>query len=176
MKSLIESILNDMNSTIDSGDNDIKRYEVIKFLEDNYNILGNKEFTVSAKPNKNGLYEVSSDGHIVTTNRNLDRLTNGFFIFKKVDSFSCAWTKIESLEGTPVECNTLDCSGSFIKDLTGCPKNIHKLNCSQCKYLKSLKGCSKNVHELILAYCYNLKSLKGIPRSCYNLNTDGLNF
>lgn len=173
---ILESILSDAENIMSTGDNDVKRYEVIKFLEDNYATRGGKEFSISAKPNKNGLFEVSYDGDVYITNRELNKLTNDLFMFKTVNFFSCAWTKINSLEGAPIECNTLDCSGSLITDLIGCPKKIHKLNCTQCGRLKTLKGCSKNVRELVLAYCYNLKSLNGVPRSCYDLNTDGLNF
>jgi hypothetical protein len=96
-----EGILNDIDVQIKNGDTDIIKADISSFLNDNYTYNG--ELIISDKPNKDGLYEVSSDSYVEVKNKNITSLTNGKFIFTTVDgSFHCDnCLKLKSLEGAP---------------------------------------------------------------------------
>ena len=185
-----EGILNDIDVQIDKGNEDIIRVEIGSFLSDNY--ICNGEFTISDKPNKDGLYEVSSDSYVEVKNKNITSLTNGKFIFTKIDgSFHCDnCGKIEQLTGGPKKVryvfNCTNCvslkslegapetvGGDFfcdyctdLKSLKGCPKKIDGyFDCHTCTSLESLEGALKKIEGSFYCYnCTNLKSLKGAPK------------
>ena len=125
MKSLKESLLDD--DLIDKPDKIIKD-EIKEFLKANYRCKGS--IKISEKPNKDDLYEVSSDSVVEVTNKYIISLTNGMFIWATVDgSFYCNNCK-------------------FLKSLEGAPKKIDGgFYCSSCQSLKSLEGAPKKVGE-----------------------------
>ena len=137
------SILNDIDDTLVDGDVKAPHSLIQKYLEDNY--LGN--WTISEKPNKDGLYEVSSNENINVENTNIISLTNNFFIWTNVKGyFNCSsCKKLKSLKGAPKEVG-----GSF--------------SCTGCKSLKTLEGASKKIESHFdCSYCPSLKSLDGAP-------------
>ena len=75
-----ESILDDVDTSLAKGDKDIKA-EIHNFIKANYS----GRFKISAKPNRNGLYEVSSKTNIRITNPDLQQLTNGMFDWTSID-------------------------------------------------------------------------------------------
>ena len=96
MKSLYESLLDDfdtLNSNIDP------KKEIKLFIEDNYS----GEYEISAKPNKDGLYEVSVKKRISVKNLKITSLTNDLFVWGKVggrfDCYKC--NSLTSLKGAP---------------------------------------------------------------------------
>ena len=140
---LKESILDDIDTQIEKGDKDIKN-EIYSFLKENY--FGT--FKISDKPNKDGLYEVSSLMNVMVKNKNITSLTNGTFV----------WTIVEGLFG---------CSNcTFLKSLEGAPKKVvDTFNCAICTNLTSLEGAPKEVGgDFSCGSCYSLKSLKGAPK------------
>ena len=115
MKSLRESLLDD--ELVEKTDNLI-RDEILAFLVKNYK----GSYKISEKPNKDDLYEVSSDSVVEVINKNIISLTNGMFIWAIVDGgFYCNNCKfLKSLEGAPKKvdgdfyCNK--CANQFTED------------------------------------------------------------
>ena len=101
MKTLYESLLDD--DLVDKTDEMIIIDEIETFLKANYRCKGS--IKISEKPNKDDLYEVSSDSVVEVTNKYIISLTNGMFIWATVDgSFYCKYNKsLKSLEGIPKE-------------------------------------------------------------------------
>ena len=185
MKSLYESLLDDfdtLNSNIDPLE------EIKQFLEENYE----GEYIISKKPNKDGLYEVSSYGDIRIKNLNITSLTNDLFVWTKANkSFYGNYSKfLTSLEGAPKEvggnfsfydCDSLTSlkgapekvGGDFyciacdsLKSLEGAPKKVGgNFNCSDCQSLPSLKGAPEEVDGFFFCrFCTAIKSLEGAPK------------
>ena len=144
MKDLYESILNDIDVTLTDSDVKVARVLIQKYLEDNYSYRGN--CTVSEKPNKDGLYEVSSDSGIEVKNTKITSFTNGSFVWTNVEGyFNCS------------NCNSL-------KTLEGAPKEVEgTFYCTGCKSLKTLEGAPEIVHHFDCSYCKSLKTLEGAP-------------
>lgn len=181
MKSLKESILDDMENSLENGNIAM----IMKFLKENY--TGIDKVVISEKPNKQGLYEVKSkDG--ITLNPNAEAITDGTF----------TWTKVRGYfiitDGLNLKC----------KDLTGCPKEVKGafklynlpqleslkggpdivggyLSLFKCPKLKSLEHCPKKIGGtknlgcvlggLTIVECHSLKNLEGCP-SVINGNSD----
>ena len=165
MKTLYESLLDD--DLVDKTDEMIIKDEIKSFLKANYNCKGS--IKISEKPNKDDLYEVSSNFVVEVTNKNIISLTNGLFIWTTVDGgFYCNNCKfLKSLEGSPKEvgggfycysCNSL-------KSLEGAPEKVEgDFYCNDCNSLTSLKGSPKEVGGgFYCSDCNSLKSLEGAP-------------
>ena len=100
MKTLYESLLTNISTTLDSGVNIIKNL-IKEFLHENY---GNAKLCkISSKPNKDGKYIVNSEYAVSVKNLDCTSLTNGYFIFGTVKgTFNCSFCKkLTSLEGAP---------------------------------------------------------------------------
>lgn len=136
-----------------------------KYLEENYN----GDWTISEKPNKNGLYEVSSN-HDIICKENITSLTNGMFIWTRVKGyFSCAHCKsLKSLEGAPKEQgHNFDCYDcNSLTSLKGAPKKVEGcFNCADCNSLKTLEGAPEIVEGFFdCSNCKKLTSLEGSPK------------
>jgi hypothetical protein len=170
MKSLHESILADMESTLKQGDIDVQKQLVLEFLNENYTCKYG-EYKISNKPDKQGKLVVSCDGEVVLKHGSeLTQLTNDLFVFKKVTKFSCSnASQLITLENGPEECSSFDCSScNKLKSLKFSPKKLMSLKCSLCYSLISLEGCSRLVRNIDCNSCISLPSLAGIPR---RLNT-----
>ena len=120
MKTLYESLLDD--DLVDKTDEMIIIDKIETFLKANYRCKGS--IKISEKPNKDDLYEVSSDSVVEVTNKYIISLTNGMFIWATVDgSFYCNNCKfLKSLEGAPKEVggdlSRFGCAGKFtLKDV-----------------------------------------------------------
>ena len=172
-----EGLLKGQKSTLDNGEEAI--FEVIEeFLKENYN----GKWIISKKPNKDGLYEVSSNENIKVKNTNITSLTNGLFIWTSVKgNFNCSGCKsLKTLEGAPEEVegdfSCYDCN--LLKTLEGSPKEVGGyFSCYDCNLLKTLKGAPEDVEGgFYCSYCEELKSLKGAPEyvggnfSCHSCN------
>ena len=176
MKTLKESILSDMDDVISSGDEVIKD-NIKQWLKENL-IEGASKCEISKKPNKDGLYEVSTSGNI-KFKTSISTLTNNSFIWTKViNNFYC-WNcpKLTSLKGAP---NSV--GGSFICDmcdkltsLEGAPEIVGgSFICSDCPNLTSLEGAPEIVGKYFSCNkCPKLTSLKGAPKEVgYDFNCD----
>ena len=154
MKSLRESLLD--NDLVDKTDEIIIKNEIEEFLKANYNCRGS--IKISEKPNKDDLYEVSSNSAVEVTNKNIISLTNGMFIWTIVDgSFFCNNCKfLKSLEGAPKKvggglyCYKCD----SLTSLNGAPEKVElSFSCNECNSLTSLNGSPKEVGGRF--YCNN---------------------
>ena len=192
MKNLKEYIVEgifDVEDNIDNVDKSIKD-QIKHFLKDNFN--GASSCKISNKPNRDGKYEVSSNGNITTENRGITSLTNGSFIWTYIKGdfyctncgsltslegapkevggdFDCEYcTSLKSLEGAPKEVGgDFDCEYcTSLKSLEGAPKKIGGgFRCGNCISLTALKGAPKEVgKDFYCGYCNSLTSLKGAPK------------
>ena len=121
---IIESIL-DIEDNIDNMDESIKD-QINQFLKDNFKT--NSTYQISKKPNKDGKFEVSSNGYIEVKNEDITSLTNRLFIWTNIKgNFICS-----------------DCASLI--SLKGAPKEVGGyFNCSRCDSLTSLEGAPKEV-------------------------------
>ena len=139
-----ESLLDDIDTTIDSGLDALKT-KVEKFIDENY--IG--KFKISDKPNKDGLFEVNGLTGIAVKNCNITSLTNGLFVWNKVNGyFYCYDCKsLKSLKGAPEFVGrNFDCAYCYsLESLKGAPKEVGgSFNCGECRNLKSLKYSKKS--------------------------------
>ena len=161
---MYEGLLRGQQSTIDNGEEVV--YALIEeFLKENY--LG--KWIISDKPNKDGLYEVSSNERVRVKNTKITSLTNDLFIWTSVKgNFSCPYCKeLKSLEGAPKEVGgnfSCPCCNS-LKSLEGAPKEVGgNFSCPYCKELKSLEHAPKIVKgDFNCVNCSGLESLEGAP-------------
>ena len=123
---IIESIF-DVEDNIDNVDESIKD-QIRQFLNDNFKNTSNCE--ISKKPNKDGKFEVSSNGNIEVKNKSITSLTNGLFVWTNIKGhFICSDCKsLISLEGAPKEVggyfNCDDCCKNFSKDYVKKVSNV----------------------------------------------------
>lgn len=176
MKTLYESLLNDIDTTLDSGADKIKE-EIQNFLNRNYYGIS-KYCEISDDVNKDGLYEVK----IHSTFRNGEvklmpsakSFTNGTFVITEAN---CSLEISDNYHLTTLE----DCPRTIKKtlcvaicpnlvSLKGCPEKVEMFVCRQNNKLKSLKGCPKIVEkDFICVECDNIKSLSGFPKQVANM-------
>ena len=151
---IIESIF-DVEDNIDNVDESIKD-QIKQFLNDNFKNAS--KCKISEKPNKEGKFEVSSNGDIEVKNQQITSLTNGSFIWTNIKGdFICS------------DCNLL-------KSLEGAPKEVGRdFSCGYCNLITSLEGAPKEVGgDFSCEYCTSLTTLEGAPKevngdfSCVN--------
>ena len=173
MISLYESLLDDFDNLSDAMD---PREEIKRFLNDTYHYnlawTTDKVFTISKKPNKDGLYLVDAlSGNWIevkdSKRESLEYITNGMFVFNKVvgglSLRNCI--NLKSLEGAPREATHFGCVGcSGLKSLKGGPTKVNHFTCTGCNNLTNLKGSPRYVLKSFACDgCKNLKSLEGSP-------------
>ena len=147
--SLDESILTDMDKTIQNGD-DIT--EIYDFINSNYNEIALDKLIISKyKINGKYKYRVSTDAHVGVKNTKITTLVNDLFVWDTVKTFYCNNCKnLKSLEGAPKTCINFDCTFcDSLTNLIGAPEHVDtEFNCSYCKNLSSLEGIRwKSVHH-----------------------------
>ena len=162
---LINSSLLDIEGTLDSGNEAIKK-SIEKWIKDNFKV---EYLKISDNPNDDAKYEVSAK-QVSVYNRNITSLTNGLFVWKEAkEYFYCAYCdNLTSFEGAPKEVggvfNCAYCDN--LTSLEGAPKEVAgNFDCSWCESLTSLKGAPKKVGgDFICFNCISLTSLKGAPK------------
>lgn len=174
---LTESVLDNIEDTL-SDENAIKE-GIIDFIKNHYNGGLYKWVTISDKPNKKGVYEVSYYS-IVEFNGDYPTLTNGNFVWKEVGenfiagSFRKRNNQLETLEGAPEKikkgCMFVCSNCPKLKNLKGAPKHSGGIDCSECDNLESLEGAPKKVHTFKCARCPKLDSLKYGPMDVINFD------
>lgn len=150
MKNLYESILDDMETVMKSGNTGIKK-AIKQFLDTNYKVVtSNGKFTISAKPDKDGLYNVSANGTVYIWQTGLEELTNGMFKFTNIrGSFNLGGLR-------------------SLKTLKNGPTSVHgEFNISRCTSLESLEYCPRTVAGDFI--CFGTKfTKKDIKAACYH--------
>jgi hypothetical protein len=176
MKTLKESLLDDIDSTLKQGSTGIK--DAVKdFLKLNYNYAS--KLKISRKVNDNGLYEVSAPIGMKLTikNRNLTEITNGLFEFVELygaEFLMCE--QLKSLKGLPKHLKgNLLIYGCGLTSLEGCPESINgQFICQCCHYLTSLEYGPKTItKDYACDNCANLTSLKGCPDTVLDFSCRG---
>lgn len=133
MKTLYESILGDIDTTLKKGSKEVIK-EIKDFLSNIFSLTQQSKFKISKKPNKDGKYVVDFKGKhqydtcLTRYNFEAASITNGLFIFGK-------------------------CEGSFdlrlckgLKTLEGCPEYVSgDFICQSSKLLTSLEHAPKEV-------------------------------
>lgn len=162
MKSLYESLLDDFDTIANKADT---RQQVLDFLEEHCD-MSMPYIKVSAKPNKDGYYEVSSTESVWIGGLG-ESLTNGLFIWTKIknDFFCDSMGQLKTLKGGPKEVGgCFLCNGCRkLTSLEGAPKKCGSFSCSFCSSLTSLKGAPKRVEGGFACNQCDLKTLKGAP-------------
>lgn len=171
MKSLYESLLDDFDTLSSQLDITKLQSQIIKFILDNYYCHPNCLDIIG--PDENGLFYVSCkqrDVALEIRNRNVTSLTNGMFVWDKVDGdFWCGnCQNLTSLEGAPKEVGrSFDCQRcTKLTSLEGAPQTVGgSFDCRFCDKLTSLEGAPKEVMmNFNCDYCKKLDSLKGAPK------------
>ena len=163
---IIESIF-DIEDNIDNMDESI-REEIKHFLKDNFKT--NSTYQISKKPNKEGKFEVLSNGTVSVKNEHITSLTNGLFIWTNIKgNFNCSECNLlTSLEGSPKEVGeSFFCDQcNILTSLEGAPEKVGgDFYCSNCNSLISLEGAPKEVNGTFnCGYCNSLTSLEGAPK------------
>ena len=160
---IIEGIFDTNENTIDKNIKD----QIKQFLKENFK--GASSYKISHKPNKDGKFEVSSNGDVEVKNKLITSLTDGLFIWTNVGrDFNCkGCSSLTSLEGSPNRVDrNFNCSWcESLKSLEGAPKEVGGyFNCEYCTSLTSLKGAPKEVGgNFDCEYCTSLTYLEGSP-------------
>ena len=163
---IIESLF-DIEDNIDNMDESI-REEIKHFLKDNFKT--NSTYQISKKPNKDGKFEVSSNGYIEVKNEDITSLTNRLFIWTNIKgNFICSdCASLISLKGAPKEVGGIfDCGYcDSLTSLKGSPEKVGgDFDCDYCKSLISLEGAPKEVgRDFDCFNCDSLTSLEGAPK------------
>lgn len=148
MKTLYESLLDDIEDTIKDGDKKAEEYSIRNFIEKNYEIVPVTNFD-SLNPieitNVNDIYEVTINGRLNLKNKSLKKLTDDTFRFKYVSSI-------------------FDISDSNIETLKNGPEIVDSFYAANCTKLKSLQHCPKCVDYIFkISGCTGLNNLKYMP-------------
>lgn len=158
-------IFDDEDKQIDNIDKNI-RASIRDFIKANYKGV----FKVSKTINADGKYEVSSVYGVVVTNKEIESLTNGLFVWTEARCFDCSdCYLLTSLEGAPEKVGEkftcFRCRS--LKTLEGAPKEVGiTFDCSSCKSLTSLEGAPREVGgSFVCSYCDDLVSLSGSPEA-----------
>jgi hypothetical protein len=176
MKTLYESILTDVDVSMEAGTADAdylavmevinKDYKLYKTYKSAINIIGKAE---------SGKVMINGTGKIEFTNKTAKTLVNDVFEWNEIDGeFICFKKNIESLEGFPRKVYNKNINGCAIninqcknlKTLKGAPHTIFgTFYCIECDSLTSLEGAPEKVAgDFLCRYCDSLKSLKGAPK------------
>lgn len=135
-------IFDDEDRQIGELDKNLRK-TVRDFIKANYKGV----IKVSKTVNADGKYEASSIYGVVVTNKKLESLTNGLFVWSEVKgNFDCS------------ECRQLT-------SLYGAPKYVGKdFLCSYCHTLRSMEGAPREVAgNFFCRFCKGLISLSGAP-------------
>jgi hypothetical protein len=158
MRTLYESILSDIDISIDQGTAIADEIVVFEAVRKDYRLKAerrNKLTIVGKTPD--GKCLVNYTGDVDVKNKDLTTLENELFQWNEVSgTFTCF--KINKL-----------------KDLKGSPKNCAGFNCNQCKGLESLEGAPEKMtlgngltgNGFYCIECINLKTLKGVPETVW---------
>lgn len=158
MKTLYESILDDIDVQMATGEQNVAEEVIYDIIHRDYRLKAerkNKLTIVEKTPD--GKYLVNYTGDVEVKNKDLTTLENELFQWNEVSgTFTCF--KINKL-----------------KDLKGSPKNCSGFNCNQCKGLESLEGAPEKMtignsltgNGFYCIECTNLKTLKGAPKTVW---------
>lgn len=176
MKTLYESILTDIDTSLEAGNADADYLAVMSVINEDYKLYKTYKsaITIVGKA-ESGKVLINGTGKIEFTNKTAKTLVNDVFEWNEIDGeFVCFRKNIVSLEGFPRKVYNKDTNGCAIninqcknlKTLKGAPQSIFgAFYCVDCDSLTSLEGAPEKIAgDFICRYCDSLKSLKGAPK------------
>lgn len=174
MRTLYESILDDIDVQMSTGEHDVAEDVIRDIIQKDYRLYKNykSDITVVGKT-ESGKILINGKGKIEFINKTAKSVVNDIFEWNEFDGeFNCFKCNIESLEGFPRKINKHhnDCGINVdkcknLKTLKGAPDVVYgNFYCMGCDSLESLEGAPNKVYgEFNCRYCDSLKSLKGAP-------------
>ena len=176
MKTLYESILSDINTSLEAGTANADYLAVMSVINKDYKLYKKykSDITIVGKA-ESGKILINGKGTIEFTNKTAKSIVNDVFEWNEIDGeFMCYNKNIESLEGFPRKVynkNTNGCAINInrcrnLKTLKGAPHTIFgTFYCIECDSLTSLEGAPEKIAgDFNCRYCDSLKSLKGAPK------------
>ena len=152
---LYESLLDNIDVTIEKGTIAIEEQSIKDFIFNNYNIKTNMSTPIKDSCDISGLikimkadsiYEVEINGDVELTNKSLKKLTDGSFEFKNINgNFTVLNANIETLQYGP--------------------KYVSSFYIGSCDNLKSLQYCPKYAFDFSIIDCHGIKDLKYVPEA-----------
>lgn len=175
MKTLKESLLDDIETTMANGEQTVAEYVIRDIIQKDYKLYKNykSDITVVGKT-ESGKILINGKGKIEFINKTAKSVVNDIFEWNKFEGeFNCSNCNIESLEGFPRMIYNNEYNGCGInidkcknlKTLEGAPCSIFgSFYCRGCNSLTSLEGAPEKIAgDFNCRYCDSLKSLKGAP-------------
>jgi hypothetical protein len=176
MRTLYESILSDIDTSLEAGNADADYLAVMSVINEDYKLYKTYKsaITVIGKA-ESGKLLINGTGKIEFMNNTAKSLVNDVFEWNEVDGeFICFKKNIESLEGFPRKVYNKNINGCAIninqckniKTLKGAPNSIFGgFCCILCNSLTTLEGAPEKVAgDFYCGNCKSLKSLKGAPK------------
>lgn len=105
----------------------------------------------------NGKISVPGDCSLKQTNK-ISQLPIKFDIV--IGRFDCKNNNLTTLEGSPIEVNTMICSNNKLTSLIGAPERVNNLFSCYKNPLKSLDGLPKFIRRIVLPYSPDFQLLK----------------
>jgi hypothetical protein len=176
MRTLYESILSDIDTSIDQGTAIADEIVVFEAIRKDYRLKAerkNKLTIVGKTPD--GKCLVNYTGDVDVKNKDLTTLENELFQWNEIGgTFTCfKINKLKDLKGSPKNCAGFNCNQCIgLESLEGAPEKMntgdsltgHGFYCIGCSKLKTLEGAPKIVWGgFNCSYCPKLTSLKGAP-------------
>lgn len=176
MRTLYESILDDIEITMNNGVMAVAEDVVRDIIQKDYKLhkTYKSDITVVGK-SESGKILINGKGKIEFINKTAKSVVNDIFEWNEIDGeFVCFKKNIESLEGFPRKVynkNTNGCAINInqcknLKTLKGAPHSIFGcFYCIACDSLTSLEGAPEKVAgDFFCGQCDSLKTLKGAPK------------
>lgn len=176
MKTLYESILTDIDVSMEAGTADADYLAVMEIINEDYKLYKTYKSTITVIGKaESGKVLINGTGKIEFINKSAKSIANDVFEWNEIDGeFICFKKNIESLEGFPRKVynkNTNGCAINInqcknLKSLKGAPNSIFGgFYCIECDSLTSLEGAPEKVAgDFLCRYCDSLKTLKGAPK------------
>lgn len=178
MKTLYESILDDVDIQMADGDIWSEHEDIIQFIENNYSLDGwhgigedlRNALSISKKPDSDGKYLVNVNGNkieLILSNKNAITLTNGKFKWNRIPGpfWASGCKKLASLEGIGKASSYEFMNCISLESAEGLPEKTRGgVSFYGCTGLKTLKGAPKIVGAgFNINGCKNLNSLEYFP-------------
>lgn len=176
MKTLYESILSDIDASMEAGTANADYLAVMEVINKDYKLYKTYKSTITIVGKAaSGKVLINGTGKIEFINKSAKTIVNDVFEWNDVDGeFICFNKNIESLKGFPRKVYNKDTNGCAIninqcknlKTLKGAPHTIFgTFYCIECDSLTSLEGAPEKIAgDFNCRYCDSLKSLKGAPK------------
>ena len=176
MKTLYESILFDIDASMEAGMANADYLAVMEIINEDYKLYKTYKSTITIVGKaESGKVLINGTGKIEFTNKTAKTLVNDVFEWNEIDGeFICFKKNIESLEGFPRKVyneNTNGCAINInhcknLKTLKGAPNSMFGgFYCIGCDSLTTLEGAPEKIAgDFFCRYCDSLTTLEGAPK------------